>query len=110
MNNYIDFRFISVSEYGRAFSRYYVECFAKEIYNIESRVNILKLVESTYKFIIKNKNESDKKIYKGLSSIVINNYKKNNRGETDRVANKNIRKFIKEDMNYISRVIGEYGL
>lgn len=110
MNDYINFRFISVSEYGRAFSRIYVEYFVNEIHNIEPRVNVFKLEESVYKYIIKNKNESDKKIYKGLSSIVINNYKKNNRGETDRVANKNIRKFIKEDIDYVSRVIDDYGL
>lgn len=110
MNDYINFRFISVSEYGRAFSRIYVEYFVSEIHHIEPRVNVFKLVESVYKFIIKNKNESDKKIYKGLSSIVINNYKRNNRGKTDRVTNKCIRKFIKEDIDYVSRVIDDYGL
>ena len=41
---------------------------------------------------------------------MINNYEKNNRGETDRVANKCIRKFIKDDIDYVSRVIDDYGL
>ena len=59
MNGYINFRFISVSGYGRAFSRSYVEYFVNEIHYIEPRVNVFKLVESRTRMSLIKKSIKD---------------------------------------------------
>lgn len=55
----------------------------------------------------KHRSNSVDDLYKKLSNMVIRHFKKNNKDKTNRIINKKIRKALKDEMNYIPRIIDE---
>lgn len=107
MNDYLSFKFVGNSGYGKVIRREYIEQFALEVHSIEPRVNVPKLESQISNLIFRRKDIDNKSLYKSMSEMIIRNYKQNNRGKTDSVANKTIRTFVKDEIYGSVRILDE---
>ena len=107
MNEYLSFRFVSVSEYGRAISKEYIERFVSEVHDIEPRVNVPKLEGQVSNLLFRKRDLDNDSLYKSLSNMIIRNYRQGNRGVNDKIANKIIRRFVKDEIYGSVRLLGE---
>ena len=73
-------------------------------------IDIWKLNDSIHKFVKKHRNDSNDELYKSLTNLIINNYKKQNRGIIDKTLNNIIRDYVTSDFHYMYRILYECGV
>lgn len=110
-NKFINFYFKSHSGYGTSIDRdrVYDYCFILGR-TISPMIDIWKLNDSIHKFVKKHRNDSNDELYKSLTNLIINNYKKQNRGIIDKTLNNIIRDYVTSDFHYMYRILYECGV
>lgn len=106
VNKFINFYFESYSGYWTSTDRdrVYEYCFLLGR-TLSPMIDIWGLMDSMLRLLKKHRNDSNNELYKALTSMVINNYKKQNRGVNDRGLNSAIRDYVTDDFNYMYRVL-----
>ena len=103
---FIEFNFIEDNGYGRTLRRenIYDFCYCLRHSGLTPMLDVWKLVDSLYILFSKEKMINDKELYKKLTTRIINNCKKNNRGVTDRKLNKRVRKYVHNEIDYCNNI------